>query len=93
MMAPGDLGELSIKCSVNGVLKQNSNTNQLVHKIPAVIERLSSIMTLLPGDIILTGTPGGVGMHRNPPEYLKVGDVITSEIEKIGVLTTKVEKF
>ena len=51
------------------------------------------VMTLLPGDIILTGTPGGVGMYRNPPEYLKPGDVITTEIEKVGVLTTKIEKF
>ncbi|CAG4967382.1 unnamed protein product [Parnassius apollo] len=89
----GDPQNLYIKCSVNGVLKQSSKTDQLIHKIPDVIERLSSVMTLLPGDIILTGTPGGVGMYRNPPEYLKPGDVIHSEIEKIGVLETKVEKF
>lgn len=89
----GDPQNLSIKCSVNGVLKQSSNTNQLVHKIQDVIERLSSIMTLLPGDIILTGTPGGVGMYRSPPEYLKPGDVIHSEIQNIGVLETRVEKF
>lgn len=50
-------------------------------------------MTLLPGDIILTGTPGGVGMYRSPPEYLKPGDVIHSEIQNIGVLETRVEKF
>lgn len=50
-------------------------------------------MTLLPGDILLTGTPGGVGMYRNPPEYIKPGDVITSEIEKIGVLETRFEEF
>ncbi|CAH2097047.1 unnamed protein product [Euphydryas editha] len=89
----GDPQNLDIKCSVNGVLKQSSNTNQLVHKIPNVIERLSSVMTLLPGDIILTGTPGGVGMYRSPPEYLKPGDVIQSEIQNIGVLETRVEKF
>ncbi|KAM3960644.1 fumarylacetoacetate hydrolase [Aphomia sociella] len=89
----GDPQALDIKCSVNGTLKQTSNTNQLVHKIPDVIERLTSVMTLLPGDIILTGTPGGVGMYRNPPEYLQPGDVIHSEIQKIGVLETKIVKF
>ncbi|XP_047539661.1 fumarylacetoacetate hydrolase domain-containing protein 2 [Vanessa atalanta] len=89
----GDPQDLTIKCSVNGVQKQSSNTNQLVHKIENVIERLSSVMTLLPGDIILTGTPGGVGMYRSPPEYLKPGDLIQSEIQNIGVLETKVEKF
>ena len=51
------------------------------------------VTTLLPGDILLTGTPGGVGMYRSPPEYLKPGDVIHSEIQNIGVLETKLEKF
>lgn len=50
-------------------------------------------MTLYPGDTILTGTPGGVGVHRNPPEFLKPGDTVTSEIERIGVLETKFEKY
>ncbi|XP_053619654.1 fumarylacetoacetate hydrolase domain-containing protein 2 [Plodia interpunctella] len=86
----GDPQNLAIKSSLNGELKQNSRTDQLVHKIPDVIERLSSVMTLLPGDIILTGTPGGVGMYRKPPQYLKPGDVLESEIEKIGVLTTRI---
>lgn len=84
---------LQISCSVNGVLKQRSSTDQLVHKIPDVIERLSSVMTLLPGDILLTGTPGGVGMYRDPPEYLKPGDVISNQVEKIGVLEVRVEDF
>ncbi|XP_013142781.1 PREDICTED: fumarylacetoacetate hydrolase domain-containing protein 2-like [Papilio polytes] len=89
----GDPENLTIQCSVNGEQKQCSNTDQLIHKIPDIIERLTSVMTLLPGDIILTGTPGGVGMYRDPPEYLKPGDVICSEIENIGVLVTKVERF
>lgn len=50
-------------------------------------------MTLYPGDIIMTGTPGGIGGARDPPEYLKPGDVIRSEIENIGILTTKVVQF
>ncbi|XP_034837201.1 oxaloacetate tautomerase Fahd2a, mitochondrial isoform X2 [Maniola hyperantus] len=89
----GDPQDLEIKCSINGVLKQKSKTDQLVHKIPNIIERLTSVMTLLPGDIILTGTPGGVGMYRDPPEYLKPGDVIHSEIQNIGVLETRVQAF
>ncbi|XP_011559754.3 fumarylacetoacetate hydrolase domain-containing protein 2 isoform X1 [Plutella xylostella] len=89
----GDPQKLNIRCSVNGVVKQSSNTEQLVHKIPDAIERLTSVMTLLPGDIILTGTPGGVGMYRDPPEYLLPGHVVESEVEKIGVLTTRVEGF
>ncbi|XP_075980303.1 oxaloacetate tautomerase FAHD2A, mitochondrial-like [Anticarsia gemmatalis] len=89
----GDPQALNISCIVNGVQKQKSNTNQFIHKIPDVIERLSNLFTLLPGDIILTGTPGGVGLYRNPPEFLQAGDVIASEIEKIGVLITRVENF
>ncbi|KAJ0170855.1 hypothetical protein K1T71_013627 [Dendrolimus kikuchii] len=89
----GDPQKLDIKCSLNGVLKQTSNTCQLVHKIEDLIERLSSVMTLLPGDMILTGTPGGVGMYRDPPEYLKPGDVLTNEIQNIGSFDIKVEKF
>uniref|UniRef100_A0A2A4K945 Fumarylacetoacetase-like C-terminal domain-containing protein n=1 Tax=Heliothis virescens TaxID=7102 RepID=A0A2A4K945_HELVI len=87
-----DAHNLNISCSVNGEVKQTSNTCNLIHTIPKIIERISAIMTLYPGDIILTGTPGGVGVHRNPPEFLKPGDTIESEIEKIGTLHNKVEK-
>lgn len=89
----GDPQNLSIRCIVNGVQKQKSNTNQFIHKIPDVIERLSKLFTLYPGDIILTGTPGGVGLYRNPPEFLRAGDVIVSEIENIGVMINRVENF
>ncbi|XP_075986734.1 oxaloacetate tautomerase FAHD2A, mitochondrial-like [Anticarsia gemmatalis] len=89
----GDPNNLAICCSVNGVVKQTSNTCNLIYKIPEVIERLSSIMTLLPGDIILTGTPGGVGVHRKPSEFLNPGDVLSSTIENIGTFDIKVEKF
>ncbi|CAD0205548.1 unnamed protein product [Chrysodeixis includens] len=89
----GDPHKLDIKCTLNGVEKQSSNTSNLIHTIPAIIERLSSIMTLLPGDLILTGTPGGVGVHRKPPEFLKPGDILRSEIQKIGALEVKVEQF
>lgn len=87
-----DPRDLTIKCKVNDVLKQCGKTSELIFTIDDVIERVTQSITLLPGDIILTGTPGGVGMHRNPPEFLKVGDVIESEIEGIGkIINTVVE--
>ncbi|KAG8223570.1 hypothetical protein J437_LFUL003034 [Ladona fulva] len=66
-----DPHSLSIRCSINGKLKQNGNTNKMVHRIDAVVSRMSRFCTLLPGDVILTGTPPGVGCFKKPPEYLK----------------------
>ncbi|XP_058443942.1 fumarylacetoacetate hydrolase domain-containing protein 2A [Malaya genurostris] len=85
-----DPENLAIKCFVNGVEKQNGNTSELVFKIDDIIEQVTQSITLLPGDVILTGTPAGVGMHRNPPEFLHPGDVIESEIEKIGRIKNSV---
>lgn len=85
-----DASDLVIKCSLNGVEKQNGRTSELIFDIPDIIERVTQSITLLPGDVILTGTPSGVGMHRSPPEFLKVGDVIESEIEGIGKIVNKV---
>ncbi|XP_065093482.1 fumarylacetoacetate hydrolase domain-containing protein 2 [Ochlerotatus camptorhynchus] len=85
-----DPHNLSIKCDVNGVEKQKGNTSELVFRIDDIIERVTQSITLLPGDVILTGTPAGVGMHRSPPEFLKSGDVIDSEIESIGKIKNKV---
>lgn len=81
-----DPNNSSIRCWVNGVLKQQGNTSELIFKIDFLVAYLSQIMTLYPGDVILTGTPAGVGMHRNPPEFLKPGDILESEIEGIGRL-------
>ncbi|KAJ8715562.1 hypothetical protein PYW07_010044 [Mythimna separata] len=89
----GDVTNLNMKCSVNGVVKQKSNTKYLIHSIPNIIERITTVMTLLPGDLILTGTPGGVGGNAKPQEFLKPGDVIRSEIQNIGVFETRVEEF
>jgi 2-keto-4-pentenoate hydratase/2-oxohepta-3-ene-1,7-dioic acid hydratase in catechol pathway len=87
-----DPSDLTIKCSVNNVLKQCGKTSELIFTIEDIIERVTQSITLLPGDVILTGTPAGVGMHRSPPEFLKPGDVIESEIEGIGkLLNTVVE--
>lgn len=85
-----DPKNLTIKSWVNGVLKQNANTSELIFKIDFLVSYLSQIVTLYPGDIILTGTPSGVGMHRNPPEFLKSGDVLESEIEGIGKLRNEI---
>ncbi len=82
---------LEIKSYVNGELRQNSNTNQLIFDIPTIISDLSSCTTLYPGDIIITGTPAGVGAGFNPPKYLKHGDVVSCYIENIGTLTNTVK--
>lgn len=81
---------LEISCKVNGQERQRSNTSLLIHSIPAIIEELSAGMTLLPGTIIATGTPAGVGMGMNPPEFLQYGDVVECEIEQIGILRSTV---
>jgi len=84
----GDPDDLAITCSVNGQEMQRSRTSQLVFGVPRLIAELSAIVPLLPGDVIFTGTPAGVGFTRRPPVLLRPGDVITSTIEGIGTLTT-----
>ena len=81
-----DPSDLAIRSRVNGVVKQDSRTKFMVFKIPRLIAEVSAGCTLWPGDMIITGTPAGVGFARTPPEYLKVGDVVEVEIEGIGVL-------
>ncbi len=78
--------DLDIRCLVNGVEKQASNTRHMIFNIADTIAYLSRGMTLLPGDIIATGTPDGVGFARTPPEFLRPGDVVTSIVEGIGEL-------
>ena len=84
--AIADPHDLALTCRVNGIVKQHGRTDHMIFNIPAIIEYLSRGMTLLPGDIIATGTPEGVGFARKPPEFLKPGDVLESEIDGIGVL-------
>ncbi|QGU93925.1 hydrolase [Clostridium bovifaecis] len=78
--------ELNIYSRVNGELRQNSNTKHFIADIPSIIAEISNGITLEPGDIIATGTPSGVGLGFNPPRYMKSGDTVECEIEKIGVL-------
>ena len=81
---------LAIKTIINGETLQNSNTADMIFDVPTLIEFLSGSTTLLAGTVILTGTPQGVGMARNPKRWLKPGDTVTIEIEKIGQLTNPV---
>jgi 2,4-diketo-3-deoxy-L-fuconate hydrolase len=85
-----DPQNLPIQCHVNGVRKQNSNTSFMIFPIPRLIEELSLAMTLLPGDILLTGTPEGVGYARTPPEYLAPGDEVTVTVGDIGSITNRI---
>lgn len=81
---------LRIQTQVNGRTMQDANTRDMIHDVPALIEFLSQSTTLLPGTVIFTGTPSGVGMAQNPPLWLKDGDEVSVTIEKIGTLTNRV---
>ena len=85
-----DPGVLGIRTWVNGELRQNSNTSDLIFDVPRLIAFLSASKTLLPGTVILTGTPGGVGAGLKPPRFLQPGDTVTIEVEGIGSLTNPV---
>ncbi|MFC6723582.1 fumarylacetoacetate hydrolase family protein [Halobium palmae] len=82
--------DLDVACRVNGETKQESNTAEFVFDVPELVEYISGITTLRPGDVISTGTPGGVGIFRDPPELLEPGDTVDVEIEGIGTLTNPV---
>jgi 2-keto-4-pentenoate hydratase/2-oxohepta-3-ene-1,7-dioic acid hydratase in catechol pathway len=86
-------GNLSIRFRLNGVAMQDSRTDQLIFPIDFLVSYLSHVCTLLPGDLIYTGTPPGVGTARNPPVYLKPGDVAEVEIEGVGTLRNPVVAF
>lgn len=81
---------LDVKLEIDGEILQHSNTRELIFKIPELIEYLSSITPLLPGDVISTGTPYGVGLGRNPKRWLKPGETVTITIEGLGQLTNPV---
>jgi 2-keto-4-pentenoate hydratase/2-oxohepta-3-ene-1,7-dioic acid hydratase in catechol pathway len=85
-----DPGNLDVACRVNGETLQESNTEQFIFGIEELVEYISGVMTLRPGDVISTGTPGGVGIFRDPPELLEAGDEVDVEIEGVGTLTNHV---
>jgi 2-keto-4-pentenoate hydratase/2-oxohepta-3-ene-1,7-dioic acid hydratase in catechol pathway len=81
---------LRVTCRLNGVIKQNSSTAQMYFRIPRIIAELSAGLTLEPGDVISTGTPAGVGHARTPPEFMRAGDVLETEVEGIGALRNRI---
>jgi 2-keto-4-pentenoate hydratase/2-oxohepta-3-ene-1,7-dioic acid hydratase in catechol pathway len=85
-----DPHNLAIECKVNGVVKQQSNTQHMYFKIPQIIEQLSAGLTLQAGDIICTGTPSGVGHARKPPEFMQAGDMMETHVAGIGTLRNRI---
>jgi len=81
---------LRVTCRVNGVVKQDSNTRHMYFRIPRIIAELSAGLTLEPGDLISTGTPAGVGHARTPPEFMRAGDILETEVEGIGTLRNRI---
>ena len=88
-----DPQQLQVRLRVNGVIKQEANTSTMIFSIRQIIATLSRGMTLEAGDIISTGTPSGVGFARNPPEFLKAGDIMETEIEGIGTMKNRVTRL
>lgn len=89
-----DPGRLQIRTWVNGELRQNGNTSNMVFDVPAIVSEISQAMTLEPGDVIATGTPAGVGIFMKPePKLLKHGDVVEIEVEKVGKIRNKFEFY
>ena len=94
LVTPDEMAErddLEITCQVNGELMQSSRTSNLVFSVPQLIAELSSAVLLMPGDLIFTGTPSGVGSSRDPRRYLRPGDVIESSVEGIGAMRNTCE--
>jgi 2-keto-4-pentenoate hydratase/2-oxohepta-3-ene-1,7-dioic acid hydratase in catechol pathway len=86
-----DARDTRVRCWVNGELRQDARTTDLIFDIPALIETISAGITLMPGDLIATGTPAGVGIGFDPPRYLQRGDKVKVEVDGIGVLENPVE--
>lgn len=83
--------KLKLETRLNGEVMQSSDSSFMIFSIPQLISYASTIFTLVPGDLIVTGTPGGVGFSRKPPRYMKPGDVVEVEVEALGVLRNPIE--
>jgi 2-keto-4-pentenoate hydratase/2-oxohepta-3-ene-1,7-dioic acid hydratase in catechol pathway len=93
LVSPDELANkdaLVVSCALNGEEMQRASTDDLIFSIPATIEYLSSIVELYPGDVIFTGTPGGIGATRKPPRFLASGDVLTTTIDGIATITNRI---
>jgi 2,4-didehydro-3-deoxy-L-rhamnonate hydrolase len=86
----GEVGNLELSARVDGVVMQEDSTKHMVFDVPAILEFISEDITLLPGDIIATGTPSGVGIFRNPPVTLQPGNVVECRIETLGAIRNPV---
>ncbi|MHB9841788.1 fumarylacetoacetate hydrolase family protein [Paraburkholderia terrae] len=86
----GETEALTLETRLNGQVMQHATTDMLIFSIPTLIAYCSSFITLKPGDVIVTGTPGGVGAKRNPPVFMKNGDVVEVEVSKLGVLRNRI---
>jgi 2,4-didehydro-3-deoxy-L-rhamnonate hydrolase len=85
----GDPDDLALGCTLNGEQVQQGRTRDMLFPVPELIARLSAVVTMLPGDLIFTGTPAGVGLGRTPPRFLAPGDVLVSSIDQVGEITTR----
>ena len=95
MVTPDEIPDpnaLKIKTTLNDEIMQDSTTADMIFDVPSLVSFLSEGTTLLPGTVILTGTPEGVGFARNPPVFLKKGDRVAVEIEGIGILVNSVSE-
>src|SRR5688500_8739799 len=82
--------KMTLSCRLNGERMQHATTEQMIFKIPKIIEYVSTWTTLVPGDVLVTGTPGGVGARRNPPAWMKPGGKVEIEIDKVGILENSI---
>jgi 2,4-didehydro-3-deoxy-L-rhamnonate hydrolase len=92
LVTPDELAkpnDLALRCTVNGEVVQQSRTSEMVFNVPRLVAELSAILPLLPGDVIFTGTPAGIGAVRKPPRFLKPGDVVESTIEGLGTIRNR----
>ncbi len=87
-----DNEELSLCTRLNGVVMQKATTHMMIFSIPRLIHYVSTFTTLVPGDVIVSGTPGGVGSRRTPPVWMKEGDLVEVEVDKIGILSNRIVK-
>lgn len=81
-----DPGDLVLTCRVNGEVKQRATTAALIYDVPSLVEQISGVVTLRPGDLVLTGTPSGIGYFQEPQQFLRPGDVVESEIDGLGAM-------
>jgi 2-keto-4-pentenoate hydratase/2-oxohepta-3-ene-1,7-dioic acid hydratase in catechol pathway len=82
---------LRIVCRLNGKVEQESNTEHMIFDVATLVSTCSEIFELVPGDVIISGTPAGVGFARKPPLFMKQGDVVEVEVEKVGVLSNSIK--